>query len=92
MNEEITLGYWHSRGRGQVARLLLACCGKKWKDVTYESSDHWFFKDKQELGLPLPNLPYLIHKEFKLTESYAIYTYIVKAFGSADLAGKTFQD
>ncbi len=62
-------GYWSVRGRGQVSRLLLAYSGLKWKDVKYVERDQWVNKDRSGLGLPFPNLPYLIDGEFKLTES-----------------------
>jgi glutathione S-transferase len=61
-------GYWPVRGLGQISRLLLAYSGLKWRDVIYTSGEQWA-KDKTELGLRFPNLPYLIDGEFKITET-----------------------
>lgn len=71
------LGYWSNRGRAQVLRHLLAYSGLKWEDKIYASPEKWYGNgDKFKLGFDFPNLPYLIHGEFKLTESYAIAKYI----------------
>ncbi len=35
MENQITLGYWNIRGRGQVLRLLLSYTGLSWNDKTY---------------------------------------------------------
>lgn len=69
MSESITFGYWGIRGRGQVLRLLLAYTAANWTDKKYLSQDEWkgIGKDQASLGLPFPNLPYLIHDELKLS-------------------------
>lgn len=73
------LGYWGIRGRGQVLRLLLAYTGAEWTEKKYFSPNDWkgIGKDQTSLGLTFPNLPYLIHEDFKLTESRAIMNYII---------------
>jgi hypothetical protein len=57
-------------------------------EKTYLSYDEWFDKDKYNLNLALPNLPYLIdgrsndiRGEFSLTESSAIEKYIIYKAG-----------
>ena len=69
MTETIHLGYWGIRGRGQVPRLLLAYTGLEWTEKKYFSQDEFkgIGKDQTTLGLPFPNLPYLIQGDFKLT-------------------------
>lgn len=69
MENKITLGYWGVRGRAQIPRLLLAYTDAIWEDVTYTAPEQWFQKDKFNLGIPFPNLPYVIDGELKLTES-----------------------
>ena len=81
MTDKVVHGYWAFRGLGQTSRLLLAYCGALWEDVRYVDPQQWFGKDKQELGLDFPNLPYLIDGDFKLTESNAIQRYIIKKYG-----------
>ena len=43
---------------------------------------------KYTLGLVLPNLPYLIHGDVRITESQAMLRYIANTFGPADISGK----
>lgn len=92
MTDKITLGYWGIRGLGQVSRLLLAYTGAVWEDVKYISREQWFDKDKKELGLDFPNIPYLIDGDFKLTESKAVNHYIIRKSGKNELLGKNIKD
>ena len=78
MDQKITLGYWGIRGRGQVARFLLAYTNAVWEDLRYTDREQWFGGDKEELGFDFPNLPYIIEGDFKLTESKAVYRYIIQ--------------
>ena len=89
---KVTLGYWGIKGRGQIARYLLAYTGTQFEDKLYTSQEEWFQKDKNNLGLTFPNLPYLIDGNFKLTESHAIYAYIVNRSDKKELLGKTLKD
>lgn len=77
MDTEIILGYWGIRGLAQVPRLLLTYTKTNFKDKIYGDRDSWFNKDKKNLGLTFPNLPYLLVGNFKLTESSAINRYII---------------
>lgn len=92
VDANITLGYWGLRGRGQVPRLLLAYTGLKWTNKAYATREEWFAGDKANLGLPFPNLPYLIDGKVKLTESDALLRYIPKRGGKPELLGKTPED
>lgn len=92
MTDKITLGYWGIRGLGQVPRLLLAYTGAVWENLKYTSREQWFDKDKKELGLSFPNIPYIIDGDFKLTESKAINHYIIKRSGKNELLGKSIKD
>ena len=90
--KSVKLGYWGVRGLGQICRVLLFTSGVNFEDHIYSNYDDWFKKDKINLGLDFPNLPYLIEGDFKLTESIAIYKYIIKRWGNRDLLGKTLED
>lgn len=93
MNSQIEFGYWGIRGRGQTGRLLLHYTGADWKDKKYTAPNEWFDKDKKNLGLAFPNLPYLIEGELKITESLAVYRYIInRSDKRSDLFGKNLQD
>ena len=90
---KITLGYWKSRGRAQVPRLLLSYTGAAWEDVQYSQSEQWFGKDKMGLGLDFPNLPYLIEGNYNITETNAICTYIIdRSSKREELLGATHQE
>jgi glutathione S-transferase len=90
----VTLGYWKFRGLAQTARLLLSYTNTPFDEKIYEFSnkEQWFEHDKQDLGLEFPNLPYLIDGDFKLTESAAIFKYIIRRSGQNELLGKDIQD
>ena len=94
MTEPIVLGYWGIRGRGQVLRLLLAYTGAQWTEKKYFSQDDWkgIGKDQTSLNFPFPNLPYLIHDDFKITESKAIMHYIINISNKKELLGKDIKD
>lgn len=77
MANNIKLGYWGTRGRAQVARLLLAYTGAQWEDVVYSDPAQWFGNDKLNLGFDFPNLPYLIDGDLKISEAIAIERYII---------------
>jgi glutathione S-transferase len=59
-----------------------------WLGSTADENE-WFEKDKKGLGLPLPNLPYLIDGEVKITQSNAILRYIGRKH---DMCGKTLEE
>ena len=87
--DSIKLGYWKVRGRAQVSRLLLAYTEANWTDVQYtmEQKEKWFEKDKKELGIPFPNLPYIIDGDIKISESSAVEHYIIMRSNFKDLLG-----
>ena len=76
----LQLGYWNVRGYGEPSRLLLKHLGIEFQDTRYDfgenndSVDSWY-KVKFTLGLPFPNLPYLIDGDFKLTQVRFFYEY-----------------
>ena len=86
------LGYWGIRGLGHTARLLLNYTGATWKDKKYTDRDSWFEQDKKNLGMSFPNLPYLLEGNLKVTESMAVYRYIINRSDKKDLMGKNLQD
>lgn len=76
----MVLGYWAIRGLGQPIRLLLEVSGIEYEEKRYAlekradgtwSRDQWF-DVKHKLGLPFPNLPYLIDGDLHLTQTQAI--------------------
>jgi glutathione S-transferase len=88
-SSEVTLGYWSIRGRTGAIRHLLVYCGIPFKSKLYSDFGEWFGKDKQELGLEYPNLPYLIDGDKKITESIAILHYIPIRASKKELLGDT---
>ena len=92
MDSEITLGYWGIRGLGQVPRLLLSYTKANWKSKVYADRDSWFTKDKKNIGIAFPNLPYLLEGHLKLSESLAINRYIINRSNNKELLGKDLKD
>ncbi len=77
---KLVLGYWAIRGLGQPIRLLLEFAKIPYEDKLYHSvlqddgscdKSSWF-DEKHNLGLPFPNLPYLIDGDLKFTQTNAI--------------------
>jgi len=95
MSGKIVFAYWAIRGLGQPGRLLLEYAGFPYVDKRYSvgpapefSREEWL-KEKFNLGLDFPNLPYLIDGDIKITQSNACYRYIANKAG---LYGKTDKD
>lgn len=91
---EVTIGYWRIRGLAQTIRLLLSYTHTPFREVFYDfaTKDKWFQEDKKDLALEFPNIPYLIDGHFKLTESAAIATYVIKRSGHLHLLGNNLTD
>ena len=78
------LAYWDIRGLAQPIRLLLAYTETEYQDKRYKcgpapdfSRECWL-KEKNNLGLDFPNLPYYIDGDIKITQSSAILRYIAR--------------
>jgi len=91
----IVLAYWDIRGLAQPIRLLLEYTGNEWEDKYYVCGPPptfdktCWFSEKQNLGLPFPNLPYLVDGDVKLTQSNAIMRYIAR---KNNLLGQTEEE
>merc|ERR1712153_5558 len=92
-----TLGYWKIRGLASNLRYQLKYSGVEFEMVEYQQGDAPDFDRsswmnvKPTLGLGFPNVPYLTHGDFKMTETLAIHTYIAEVW-KPELLGKTPQE
>ncbi|KAL4505336.1 hypothetical protein ABPG72_002398 [Tetrahymena utriculariae] len=88
-NSNLVLGYWGLRLRGQPLRYILELSNYPYTETKYTLSQatDWFGKDKQELELDFPNLPYLIHGDFSITESSNIANYLIQLTNQQYLQG-----
>lgn len=89
------LGYWGVRALAQFNRNLLVYKGVEFEDKQYKfgsapdfDRSDWL-KEKFNLGLPFPNLPYYIDGDVKLTQSLAILRYLGRKH---DLAARNEQE
>jgi len=85
--EKLILGYWDLRGRAGLDRTMFAFCGVPFTNKFYSTPVDWFGKEKQEIDLDFPNLPYLIDGDNKVTDSKTIAKYIALKAGRRDLLG-----
>lgn len=87
MTEQVTLGYWDIRGLAHAIRLLLKAADADFVDVTYEETNReTWYQVKPTLDLPLPNLPYLIDGDVKVTQSLAILRYLGRKHSMAPIS------
>ncbi|CAG2181870.1 unnamed protein product [Oppiella nova] len=77
-----TLGYWNIRGLCEPIRYLLKYAGVEFTDkrLEFKNRDTWL-KDKPNLGLDFPNLPYYLDGDIKLSQSLTILKYLARKHG-----------
>ncbi|XP_070574574.1 glutathione S-transferase Mu 1-like [Ptychodera flava] len=80
----VLIAYWKIRGLAQPIRYLVEYAEIDYKEKLYEcgpapdfSRECWL-GEKYTLGLPFPNLPYIIDGDVKLTQSNAILRYLAR--------------
>ena len=71
--------------------MILAYAEEDYENVTYtfDKIDEWFNKDKKDLGLDFPNLPYYIDGDLKLSQSMAIVRHLGRKY---NLYGNTINE
>ncbi|KAH6934278.1 hypothetical protein HPB50_022858 [Hyalomma asiaticum] len=80
------LAYWDVRGFAQAIRNLLVYEGVEFEDKRYQHGpppEHGrgeWLKDKFNLGLKFPNLPYYMDDDVKITQSLAILRYLARKY------------
>ncbi|XP_055943831.1 glutathione S-transferase-like [Argiope bruennichi] len=79
------LGYWNFRGMAEPIRYLLHYKKVDFEDKQYTSGGEDWEKEKFDLGLDFPHLPYYIDGDIKLTQSVTILRYLAKKY---ELDGK----
>lgn len=86
MSESLVLGYWNVKGRAEFIRLLLSYLNLPFTEKVYihgpppENDVSSWFNEKFSIGMELPNLPYLIDGDYKISESLAIARYICNKY------------
>jgi len=88
------IGQWKCRDGATVIRMILAFTDTQWVDKFYVqgdgpkySQDEWL-KDRFQLGLDFPSLPYFCDGLVKLTHSSAIVTYLgrkLRLYGATEV-------
>jgi len=85
------LGYWAIKGRAEPILCLAAHLGINIVEKRYTEVEEWN-TDIQNKIVDLPNLPYLIDGDVKLTQSHVIATYLCEKAGKQEIFGKTTAD
>jgi len=80
------LGYWDIRGLADPIRFLLHYKKVAFEDKRYAFTSGEWQKDKFNLGLDFPNLPYLFDGDVRITQSTTILRYLAEKY---HLDGKT---
>ena len=86
-SSKLIFGYWYTRGRGGVIRLLLDYCEVPYENRTYVKREEWFDKDKFNLGLDFPNIPYIVDGDVKIAEVNALMNYVPIKGNKKELLG-----
>lgn len=86
----ITVGYWGIKGLGELVRLTALVAGAEFTEYNPAGPEAWAEK-KATLNTSFPNLPFLEHDGFVLTESGAIPWYLART-NKPDLAGNNIQE
>ncbi|EAR86898.1 glutathione S-transferase, amine-terminal domain protein (macronuclear) [Tetrahymena thermophila SB210] len=87
-SKELIIGYLENASRGQTVRYILDLVGYPYAEHKYTSSSTEWEKKKSELGLDFPNLPYLIHGDFSISESQNIVNYLIELTNQQYLYGE----
>ncbi|GFR33338.1 glutathione S-transferase Mu 1 [Trichonephila clavata] len=74
-------GYWDMRGYGEPIRFLLHYKKIDFEDKRYNVNTGDWLKDKFNLGLDFPNLPYYIEDDLRITQSTTIIQYLARKYG-----------
>lgn len=83
----LTLGYWNSRGMGEQIRTLMSYLELPFEVKKYYTYEEWLaFKSTAQF--PFANLPYLIDGDKTITESEAIQAHLCIKANRPDLLGK----
>ena len=80
------LGYWNVRGRAELLRVLLRYLHIDYKEVNPQSIEdaHAIFAKHHFI---FPNLPYLVDGDNHVTESSAMWLYVLQKANRDDLRG-----
>jgi len=73
----LELHYWNIRGLGEPIRMMLEYLGVKYENKYKASIEEWV-KEKNQIGIELHNLPYIVDGDVKLTQSFAIMRYLAR--------------
>ena len=77
-------GYWAIKAHGEVIRMLAAYFKIPLTEYNPADDSTWA-QEKSNFGAPFPNLPYIVHDDFKLTESRAIIRYMSTISNRSDM-------
>jgi len=73
----LELHYWKIRGLGEPIRMMLEYLGLKYENKYKASIEEWI-KEKNQIGIELHNIPYLVDGDVRLSQSFAIMRYLAR--------------
>ena len=88
----IHLYYWGGiRALAQPARYVLEYAKIPYEQHLYYNDDDWFVRDKPNLKMVLPNIPYIQDGDLRVSEHDAIVRYLAHKF-KPELLGTTHEE
>jgi len=75
----LELHYWNIRGLGEPIRQMLEYLEVKYENKYKINIEDWL-KEKNNIGIDLHNLPYIVDENVKLSQSFAIMKYLSRKY------------
>ena len=91
MENKPTLGYWYIRGAAPYIEFTLEAAGVEYNEIRYQKPEDYYAKDRPNLPIDLPALPYYVEGDIALSETDSIMRVIAKLH-KPDLLGKTLKE
>ena len=87
------LYYWKIRGLGALVNMAFAATGTQYNltEYTNETAPQWFGTDKPGLKATLPNLPFLIDGNVKISEHDSIFRHVLRKY-KPELLGRNVDE
>ena len=91
-DSKMILGYYPIRAKGQIPRLLCEYLELPYKDLLFTPPTWDNFRSTQSINWIFADLPFLMDRDFVVTERYPICLYLINKANRKDLLGCSLED